>query len=109
MQTTRHQVELDYTQDELRAFFEVANTEDVEQRGRYDARGGSINIWTHSWINAATREESETMGTFHVNWVAYTIRVIECDEGFSLDDLLHELAILEQKALGSVKHGREEE
>ena len=27
-------------------------------------------------------------------------------EGFELDDLLHELAIREQKAFGYVKHGR---
>jgi hypothetical protein len=35
-----------------------------------------------------------------------TIWKIECDEGFGLDDLLHELAILEQKAFGYAKHGR---
>ena len=31
--------------------------------------------------------------------------MIETDEGHSLDDLLRELATLEQKALGYVKHG----
>jgi hypothetical protein len=34
------------------------------------------------------------------------IQRVECDEGLSLDDLLHELAMLEQKACGHVKHGR---
>jgi hypothetical protein len=34
-----------------------------------------------------------------------TIWKIECDEGFALDDPLHELGRLEQKAFGYVKHG----
>ncbi len=47
------------------------------------------------------------MGSFYVNWMDETIQWIECDEGFGLDDLLHELAMLERKALGYVKHGIE--
>ena len=49
--------------------------------------------------------ESEMMGSFHVSWLEDTIWRIEFDEGFSLDDLLHELAMLEQKSVGYVKHG----
>jgi hypothetical protein len=46
------------------------------------------------------------MGSFYVNWMDEVIQRVECDEGLSLDDLLHELAMLEQKACGHVKHGR---
>ena len=108
MKTTRHPVDLRYSREELFALFAVANAEDVERGGRYDARGGAINFWTHVWTHPATREESETMGTVYVNWVTDTIWEIECDEGFALDDLLLELGILELKALGRVKHGRAE-
>ena len=47
------------------------------------------------------------MGSFYVTWMDEMIRRIECDEGFALDDLLHELAMLERKALGYVKQGVE--
>ena len=46
------------------------------------------------------------MGSLYVNWMDDTIWRIACDEGFELDDLLHELAMLERKAVGYVKHGR---
>ena len=46
------------------------------------------------------------LGSLYVHWMDETIWRIVCDEGFALDDLLHEQAMLEQKALGSVKHGR---
>ncbi len=107
MKTTSHQVNLTYTREELQALFDVANAEDVEKGGRYDARGGVINIWSHHWMHPATRQESEIIGTYDVNWVEYTIRMIECDEGFALDDLLLELSVLERKALGRIKHGKE--
>ncbi len=58
-------------------------------------------------LNEATRHDSETIGTFYVHWAEENcIYQIECDEGFALDDLLLELAMLELKALGQVKHGR---
>jgi hypothetical protein len=107
METTRHIVNLCYERHELYALFDVANAEDVEQGGRYDARGGAIHVWSHHWVHPATRDESEMMGSFYVNWMGETIWKIECDEGFSLDDLLHELGILERKALEGVKHGIE--
>ncbi len=108
MQTTRHTVNLRYTRQELLALFDLAEREDVEKGGKYDKRGGAINIWSHSWINDATRHDSETIGTFYVHWLEDNcIYQIVCDEGFSLDDVLLELATLELKALGQVKHGRE--
>lgn len=106
MKTTRHDVHLSYTRTELFALFEVAYAEDVDKGGRYDARGGAVNVWTHPWTHPATREESETMGTFYANWMEECIWMIECDDGFELDDLLLELGTLEQKALGHVKHGK---
>ncbi len=106
MKTTRHQVNLRYARQELLALFDLAEREDVEKGGRYDKRGGAINVWSHHWAHEATRHDSETIGTFYVNWVEERIYEVECDEGFSLDDLLSELAVLEAKALGQVKHGR---
>jgi hypothetical protein len=106
METTRHIVNLRYERQELHALFDVANAKDVEQGGRCDARGGAIHVWSHHWVHPATRDESARMGSFYMNWLNETIWRIESDEGFALDDLLHERAILEQKALGYVKHGR---
>jgi hypothetical protein len=40
MNTSEHTVDLRYTRDELYALFAVANAEDVEQGGRYEARAG---------------------------------------------------------------------
>jgi hypothetical protein len=108
MQTTEHEVDLRYTEAELRALFQRARAEDVERGGRYDGRAGAINIWSHAWINDATRAESETIGSFYFRWAHKNqLYLIACDEGFSCHDLLYELAILEEKALGYVKHGRE--
>ena len=47
MNTTSHQVNFPYTRQELEALFVLANREDVEEGGRYDARGGAINVWSH--------------------------------------------------------------
>jgi hypothetical protein len=106
METTRHNVSLSYTHEELLALFDTASREDVEAGGRYDRRFGAVNVWSHSWINEATRHDSEPIGSFYVSWIEDRISLIVCDEGFDLADLLHELALLEEKALGRVKHGR---
>ena len=105
MESVSHTVNLRYERHELHALFDLADLEDVEKGGHYDARGGAIHIWSHHWVHPATRAESEMMGSFYVDWTAETIGRIECDDGFALDVLLHELATLEQKALGYVKHG----
>ena len=97
-----------YSRQELEAIFAVANTEDVESGGRYDARSGAINVWSHPWTNPAIEYDSDTIGTYYFTWGDENrLWLIETDEGFALDDLLRELATLEQKALGRVKHGRE--
>src|SRR5262249_13672465 len=100
MPTTRYRVDLGYTRQELLSLFDIASREDVEAGGRYDRRFGAINVWSHHWMHEATRHDSETIGSFYVNWIEERIYQIECDEGFDLADLLHELAILEAKALG---------
>jgi hypothetical protein len=106
MHTTRYAVHFPYTRQELLALFARAAQEDVDAGGRYDQRGGAINVWSHHWANAATKHDSETIGTFSVHWAEdNAISQVECDRGFALADLLHELAILEEKALGAVKHG----
>jgi hypothetical protein len=103
--TQRHNVDLRYTKEELLTLFDLAYTEDVDQGGRYDCRGGAINSWSHPWTHAATRYDSATLGAFSVNWLEERMDRIETDEHFDLADLLHELAILELKAFGDTKHG----
>jgi hypothetical protein len=105
MLTTRHAVDFAYTRPELEALFRYARAHDVEQGGRYDARSAAINVWSHHWANDATREESETIGTFYVHWDLPVLWEIETDEGFALEDLMQELGRLELGALGYVKHG----
>ena len=106
MKSQIHAVDLRYTKEELLILFDQATKEDVEQGGgRYDCRGGAINVWSHPWTNAATRYDSATIGAFYVNWLEERIDRIETDEGFDLADLLHELAVLEFKAFGDTKHG----
>lgn len=109
MSTSKYAVELGYRRDDLLALFATASQADVEDEGRYDARGAAINIWTHGWHHKGTREESETMGTLYFRWGNDTcyLREIECDEGFDKGDLLRELGILEEKALGRRVHGNE--
>jgi hypothetical protein len=105
MLTTRHQVDFAYTTQELQALFRYAHAHDVEQGGRYDARSAAINVWNHHWLNDATQEESEMIGTFYVHWDPPVLYEIETDEGFGLEDLMAELGRLELNALGRVKHG----
>jgi hypothetical protein len=100
-----HKVDLRYAKEELLIIFDQAYKEDVDQGGHYDCRGGAIHIWSHPWTHAATRYDSVTLGAFYINWLEERIDRIETDEGFDLADLLHELAILEEKALGYCKHG----
>jgi len=106
MKSTLIPVEYQYTRKDLDSLFRLANKEDVENSGRYDARAAAINVWTHSWVNKATKGESSTMGTFYFHWADENmIYQIELDEGFSLEDLQKELGILEEKALGRKIHG----
>jgi hypothetical protein len=105
MLTTRHPVDFAYTNQELQALFRYANDHDLEKGGRYDAPSAAINVWSHHWAHSATREESETIGTFYVHWDPTGLYEIETDEGFSLEDLMQELGRLELQALGRVKHG----
>jgi len=107
MRTTKHRVDLHYSESDLQALFALARHEDVEEGGRYDARSAAINVWTHKWTHAETLEESETMGTFYFRWTEPNkLWQIECDEAFSPDDLFLELGALEEKALGRKIHGR---
>jgi hypothetical protein len=106
MLTTSHPVDFAYTRPELEALFRYAHAHDVEQGGRYDARSAAINVWSHHWMHPATRQESETIGSFYVRWTdPPTLWEIETEEGFSLEDLMAELGRLELQALGYVKHG----
>ena len=107
MVTAMHKVDLRYERREIVALFETARREDVESGGRYTHGGGAINVWSHHWQTPETRYDSEIIGTFYIYWADENrIYEIECDQGFSLDDLLHELAILEEKAFGRIKHGK---
>jgi hypothetical protein len=70
METTRHIVNLRYERQEPHALFEVVNAEDVEQGGRGDARSGAIHVRSHHCVHPATRDESEMLGSFCVNYTS---------------------------------------
>jgi hypothetical protein len=106
MQTTTYPVDLRYTHDALLTLFEAAERADVEPGGRYDRRGAAMLVWSHAWTTEATRYDSDILGTFYVHWAEENaIYRIACEAGFDLADLLHELAVLEELALGYRKHG----
>ena len=105
--STTHPVDLRYTKEEFLTIFAIATKEDVDLGGHYNCQGGAITVWSHPWNNAAVRYDSSTIGAFYVNWMEERIYRIETEEGFDLADLLHELAMLELKALGDTKHGVE--
>jgi hypothetical protein len=99
-------VDFAYTRPEFEALFRYAHAHDDEQGGHYDARAAAIMIWSHHWLKEATREESETMGSFYVQWGDTPVLwAIDTDEGVTLEDLMQELGRLALQALGSVKHG----
>jgi hypothetical protein len=95
-----------YDREELFALFARAEVGDVEHGGRYDARGGVLYVWSHAWRTQALREESTLVGSFYFDWLTDSLVHMEWDEGFELADLLYELALLEEQALGAVKHGQ---
>jgi hypothetical protein len=106
MKTTMHPVNFPYTRQELEALFRYAHERDVEKGGRYDARSAAVNVWSHHWLEPATKEESDILGSFYVHWHPTPLLYqIETDKGFSLEDLMQELGRLELAALGYVKHG----
>ena len=107
MKSQMHRVDLRYTKEELLTIFAVATKEDVDLGGHYNCQGRAIHVWSHPWTNAAARYDSSPIGAFYVNWLEERMDRIETDEGFDLADLLHELAMLELKALGETKHGVE--
>lgn len=107
MQTKDYTVNLRYTRQELLVLFALANAEDVDKGGRYDARAAAINIWTHHWLDPTTRHDSDLFGTLYFTWADENcLWKIEAEAGFDLADMLKELGELEVKALGHVKHGR---
>ena len=109
MPLTKYGANFPYAREELLALFTCAQQEDVAQGGRYDSRHGVLHVWSHPWRTQAMRDESTLVGSFYVNWLTERLSQIEWDEGFELADLLHELALLEEKALEAVKHGRKRE
>jgi hypothetical protein len=65
------------------------------------------NIYTHPWSSETIWAESTLMGSLYVSWgQGNRIWQMELEEGFSQEDLLQELGMLEEKALGRKLHGR---
>jgi hypothetical protein len=106
MPLAKYRANFPYAREELFALFACAEVGDVEHGGRYDARGGLLYVWSHAWRTQALRDESTLVGSLYFEWLSNRLTQIEWDEGFELADLLHELALLEEQALGEVKHGR---
>jgi hypothetical protein len=105
MLTTRHQADFAYTRYELDALFRYAREHDVAKGGTYDARSAYIILWSHHWLNDATRAESETIGSFYFRWTDPPLLwEVEREEGCRLEDLMAELGRLGLQALGRVKH-----
>jgi hypothetical protein len=106
MPITKYSANFPYAREELFVLFACAQAGDVEYGGRYDSRGGVLYIWSHPWSAPALRDESTLVGSFYFDWLTDRLAQIEWDEGFEFADLLHELALLEEQALGEVKHGQ---
>jgi hypothetical protein len=97
-------------QEQLRDMEQVIREEAIPDEDREwwrqpRERQADINVWSHHWLNDATQEESETIGTFYVHWDPPMLDVIETDEGFGIEDLMQELGRVELNTLGGVKHG----
>jgi hypothetical protein len=106
MPLTTYRANFSYARAELFALFACAHVGDVEHGGRYDVHGGLLYVWSHAWRTQALRDESTLVGSLYVDWLTDRLTQIEWDEGFELADLLHELALLEAQALGTIKHGQ---
>jgi hypothetical protein len=107
MQAAAVEVNYRYTREDLKAIFDVAYEEDVERGGRYDGRSDAIHVYTHPGEHETVRLESTLMGTFYTAWgQGNLIWQIDVEEGFSLDALLEELGMLEEKAIGRKIYGR---
>jgi hypothetical protein len=107
METHAIEVDYRYSRDQLESLFALARAEDVKKGGRYDARSGAINIYTHPWNTVTMQDKSTLMGSIYVFWVEESrIWRMEIEEGFAFEDLLVELGTLEEKAIGRKVHGR---
>jgi hypothetical protein len=106
MPLTKYRANFLYDRAELFALFACAQAGDVEHGGRYDARSGVLYIWSHPWSTQALRDESTLVGNLSFDWLSDCLAQIEWDAGFELADLLHELALLEEQALGEIRHGQ---
>jgi hypothetical protein len=106
MPLTKYRANFPYAREELFALFACAQAGDVERGGRSDARGGVLHIWSHPWRTQVLRDESTLVGSLYFEWLTDRLTQIEWDAGFDLADLLYELALLEEHALGEVKHGQ---
>lgn len=110
MQTISAPVDYRYTHRELIMLFAFAQAYDVECEGRYETGITTIKIWTQPWTPEGPQPGSERMGTFYFVW-GHENRLwqIVGEKGFTLADLLRELGILEEQALGKVRYGSDRE
>lgn len=87
----QHGVDFPSTRQEQAALFRVAQAEDVERGGRYDAHSAAINLWSQHGVEPNAREESTLLGTFDVRWGEEPgLWAIDTEEGFCLEDLCRE-------------------
>ena len=107
MPLTKYGANFPYAREELFALFACAFNLLIGYAGLLSfGRGGVLYVWSHAWSTQALRDESTLVGSFFFDWLTDCLAHIEWDEGFELADLLHELALLEEQALGAVKHGQ---
>ena len=103
--------DLQYTREQLLMLFLWARVQAVNRGGRYemDVRIDyvTITVWTTSQVTDGEKAESTIMGVFYVVLAEENcIYEIEVAEDYTVEDIFHELAILEEEALGRTIHGK---
>jgi hypothetical protein len=107
MQAQTVRINLRYERAELKRIVRYAKTHDIEQNGRYDFRTPPrLNIWTHTWSNAACKAESCVMFSLEFDWTTASLMCVVLLPGFDWEGFLDELARLEKAALGNAVYGK---
>ena len=101
------EVDFRYTRTQLQTLVDWARIQYVGADGRYGVPADVINVWSCPWLTPDKKTKSKLKGSFYVVWDDENrISKIAVEEGYSQSDMLDELAILEEEALGRFIHGQ---
>lgn len=102
-------VNFSYPPEDLQKLYRYAQEHDVESEekpGRYDCGCAAIKVWTNNWLTNESADRSHLMGIFFIFWSDDNrIWKVESEDSFTIEDMLNELAILEEATLGKTVHG----